>query len=201
MMNTGVQASTQKKLNVRRMAVISILSAISIVLSMIPFVGYIPLGPVKATIMHVPVIIGAVIEGPAVGAAVGLIFGLTSLFKAFTEPTITSFCFMNPIISVLPRIFIGIAAYYVYAGIHKITKRIYLSGFVAGIVGSLTNTIGVMGLIYVLYAEKYMAAIGQSGNAGKYILAICATNGLPEALVAGILTASVAVAMIRKSKK
>ena len=99
MMNAGAQASTQKKLNVRRMTVISILSAVSIVLSMIPFVGYIPLGPVKATIMHVPVIIGAVIEGPVVGAAVGLIFGLTSLFKAFTEPTITSFCFMNPIIS------------------------------------------------------------------------------------------------------
>ena len=69
--------------------------------------------------MHVPVIIGAVIEGPVVGAAVGLIFGLTSLFKAFTEPTITSFCFMNPIISVLPRVLIGIVAYYVYAGMHN----------------------------------------------------------------------------------
>ena len=52
MMNAGAQASTQKRLNVRRMAVISVLSAISIVLSMIPFVGYIPLGPVKATIMY-----------------------------------------------------------------------------------------------------------------------------------------------------
>ena len=201
MMNAGAQASTQKRLNVRRMTVISILSAVSIVLSMIPFVGYIPLGPVKATIMHVPVIIGAVIEGPVVGAAVGLIFGLTSLFKAFTEPTITSFCFMNPIISVLPRVLIGIVAYYVYTGIHKLTKRIYLSGFIAGVVGSLTNTIGVMGLIYVLYADRYMKAIGQAGNAGKYILTVCGMNGIPEAIVAGILTAAVAVAMIRKSKK
>ena len=195
MMNAGAQASTQKRLNVRRMAVISVLSAISIVLSMIPFVGYIPLGPVKATIMHVPVIIGAVIEGPVVGAAV------TSLFKAFTEPTITSFCFMNPIISVLPRILIGVVAYYVYAGIHKLTKRVYLSGFIAGVVGSLTNTIGVMGLIYVLYADRYMKAIGQAGNAGKYILAICTANGIPEAIVAGVLVSAVAVAMIRKSKK
>ena len=205
MMNAGAQASTQKKLNVRRMTVISILSAVSIVLSMIPFVGYIPLGPVKATIMHVPVIIGAVIEGPVVGAAVGLIFGLTSLFKAFTEPTITSFCrfckCFNPIISVLPRVLIGIVAYYVYTGIHKLTKRIYLSGFIAGVVGSLTNTIGVMGLIYILYADRYMKAIGQAGNAGKYILTVCGMNGIPEAIVAGILTAAVAVAMIRKSKK
>jgi len=199
MMN--VQASAQRKVNVRRMAVISVLSAISIVLSMIPFVGYIPLGPVKATIMHVPVIIGAVVEGPLVGAAVGLIFGLTSLFKAFTEPTITSFCFMNPVVSVLPRILIGVVAYYVYTLIYKISKKVYVSGFVAGVIGSLTNTIGVMGLIYIIYAEKYMQAIGQTGNAGKYILAICATNGIPEAIVAGILVAAVAVAMIRKSKK
>ena len=199
MMN--VQTSAQRKVNVRRMAVISVLSAISIVLSMIPFVGYIKLGPVDATIMHVPVIIGAVVEGPLVGAAVGLIFGLTSLFKAFTEPTITSFCFMNPIISVLPRILIGVVSYYVYKLIYKISKRVYLSGFVAGIVGSLTNTIGVMGLIYVIYADKYMQAIGQAGNAGKYILLICATNGIPEAIVAGILVAAVAVVMIRKSKK
>ncbi|MGM9531279.1 ECF transporter S component [Intestinibacter sp.] len=199
MMN--VQASAQRKVNVRRMAVISVLSAISIVLSMIPFVGYIKLGPVDATIMHVPVIIGAVVEGPLVGAAVGLIFGLTSLFKAFTEPSIASFCFMNPIISVLPRILIGVVAYYVYALMYKISKRVYLSGFVAGVLGSLTNTIGVMGLIYIIYADKYMQAIGQSGNAGKYILAICATNGIPEAIVAGILVAAVAVVMIRKSKK
>ena len=148
MMN--VQTSAQRKVNVRRMAVISVLSAISIVLSMIPFVGYIKLGPVDATIMHVPVIIGAVVEGPLVGAAVGLIFGLTSLFKAFTEPSITSFCFMNPIISVLPRILIGVVSYYVYKLIYKISKRVYLSGFVAGVLGSLTNTIGVMGLIYVI---------------------------------------------------
>ena len=199
MMN--VQTSAQRKVNVRRMAVISVLSAISIVLSMIPFVGYIKLGPVDATIMHVPVIIGAVVEGPLVGAAVGLIFGLTSLFKAFTEPSITSFCFMNPIISVLPRILIGVVSYYVYKLIYKISKRVYLSGFVAGVLGSLTNTIGVMGLIYVIYADKYMQAIGQAGNAGKYILAICATNGIPEAIVAGILVAAVAVVMIRKSKK
>ena len=199
MINTN--ASAQRRLNVRKMTVIGVLSAISIMMSMLPFIGYIPIGPTKATIMHIPVIIGAIIEGPVVGATIGLIFGLTSLWNAMTQPTITSIFFLNPLVSILPRVLIGVVAYYVYAGIHKLTKRVYLSGFVAGVVGSLTNTIGVMGLIYVLYADKYMAAIGQAGNAGKYILAICATNGVPEAIVAGILVAAVAVAMIRKSKK
>lgn len=199
MMN--VQTSTQKKLNVRKMAIISVLSAVSIMLAMIPFVGYIPLGFVDITIMHVPVIIGAVVEGPLVGAAVGLIFGLTSLFKAFTQPTLTSFCFMNPIISVFPRIFIGIFAYYAYFIAFKLCKKVYVSGFVAGVVGSLTNTIGVMGLIYIIYAQKYMEAIEVSGSAAKYILAVCATNGIPEAIVAGFLVAAVSAVMIRKSKK
>ena len=199
MMN--VQASTQRKLNVRKMAVISVLSAVSIMLSMIPFVGYIPLGFVDITIMHVPVIIGAVVEGPLVGAAVGLIFGFTSLIKAFTQPTLTSFCFMNPVISVLPRILIGVMAYYAYTLAYKLSKKVYVSGFIAGVIGSFTNTIGVMGLIYLIYAQKYMEAIGVSGSAAKYVLAVCATNGIPEAIVAGFLVAAVAAVMMRKSKK
>ena len=75
MINT--RTSVQKRLNVRKMAVIGVLSAISVMMSMIPFIGYIPIGPIKATIMHIPVIIGAIVEGPVVGAIIGLIFGLT----------------------------------------------------------------------------------------------------------------------------
>lgn len=197
MMNAQAQASTRKRLNVRRMAVISVLSAISIVLSMIPFVGYIPLGPVKATIMHVPVIIGAVIEGPVVGAAVGLIFGLTSLFKAFTEPTITSFCFMNPIISVLPRVIMGFASYYIFTGIFKSSKNKKISAMITGFLASLINTVGVLGLIYLIYGQRYVEAIGQIGSPAKIITAIAVTNGLPEAILAGVIVSSV-VTVIKK---
>ena len=93
MINTN--ASAQRRLNVRKMTVIGVLSAISIMMSMLPFIGYIPIGPTKATIMHIPVIIGAIIEGPVVGATIGLIFGLTSLWNAMTQPTITSIFFLR----------------------------------------------------------------------------------------------------------
>ena len=96
-MNSDVY--TKKRLDVRRLVVIGVLSGICIMLSITPL-GFIPIGPVNATIMHIPVIIGAVIEGPIVGLAIGLIFGLTSLIRAFTMPTVTSFLMMNPIISV-----------------------------------------------------------------------------------------------------
>lgn len=184
------------------MAVIGVLSAISIMMSMLPFIGYIPIGPTKATIMHIPVIIGAIVEGPIVGATIGLIFGCTSLWNAMTQPTVTSVFFLNPLVSVIPRIAIGIIAYYMYEGIYKVSKKVYISGFMAGLIGSLANTVGVLGMIYILYADQYLDKIGQMGaNAGKVIFTLAATNGVPEALVAGLVVSSVSVALIRKGKK
>ena len=200
MINTN--ASAQRRLNVRKMAVIGVLSAISIMMSMLPFIGYIPIGPTKATIMHIPVIIGAIIEGPVVGATIGLIFGLTSLWNAMTQPTITSIFFLNPLVSILPRVLIGVVAYYVYQGIYKISKKVYAAGFMAGLIGSLANTVGVLGMIYVLYADKYMERIGQAGaDAGKWLFTLAATNGVPEALVAALIVSAVSVSLIRKGKK
>ena len=200
MINTN--ASAQRRLNVRKMTVIGVLSAISIMMSMLPFIGYIPIGPTKATIMHIPVIIGAIIEGPVVGAMIGLIFGLTSLWNAMTQPTITSIFFLNPLVSILPRVLIGVVAYYVYQGIYKISKKVYVSGFMAGLIGSLANTAGVLGMIYVLYADKYMERIGQAGaDAGKWLFTLAATNGVPEALVAALIVSAVSVSLIRKGKK
>ena len=200
MINTN--ASAQRRLNVRKMTVIGVLSAISIMMSMLPFIGYIPIGPTKATIMHIPVIIGAIIEGPVVGATIGLIFGLTSLWNAMTQPTITSIFFLNPLVSILPRVLIGVVAYYVYQGIYKISKKVYAAGFMAGLIGSLANTVGVLGMIYVLYADKYMERIGQAGaDSGKWLFTLAATNGVPEALVAALIVSAVSVSLIRKGKK
>ena len=200
MINT--RASAQRRLNVRKMTVIGVLSAISIMMSMLPFIGYIPIGPTKATIMHIPVIIGVIIEGLVVGATIGLIFGLTSLWNAMTQPTITSIFFLNPLVSILPRVLIGVVAYYVYQGIYKISKKVYAAGFMAGLIGSLANTVGVLGMIYVLYADKYMERIGQAGaDAGKWLFTLAATNGVPEALVAALIVSAVSVSLIRKGKK
>ena len=108
-----VKSRKTKKLEVRKMAIIGVLAAISIMLSMTPL-GFIPIGPLNLTIMHIPVIIGAIIEGPLVGATVGLVFGLFSIYQNITAPTLLSPVFMNPIIAIVPRVLIGIVAYYVY---------------------------------------------------------------------------------------
>lgn len=248
----------EKVLSVRRMASIGILGAISIVLGMTPL-GFIPVGPTRATIMHIPVIIGAIVEGPIVGGVVGLIFGLFSIFQAMTNPTPVSFVFYNPIVSVLPRILIGITSYYTYTAAKKLGNKntmvvlnliwasiaLYLSYgiyqnikndhsilmilmnalliiivllvayftttklnnksldiVVATIVGTLTNTLGVLSLIYLLYAEKFVAGLGlDTSIARKTIFGIALTNGIPETIIGIIIVVSVVGALKFKEKE
>ncbi len=111
-----------EKFNVRKMAIVGILGALTAILGMTP-IGLIPVGPTKATILHIPVIIGAIMEGPVVGAFVGLIFGLFSIYSAITSPTPISFAFLNPLVSVLPRILIGITSYYVFKALKNLGSK------------------------------------------------------------------------------
>lgn len=195
-----VKSRPVKKVDVRKMAIIGVLAAISIMLSMTPL-GFIPIGPTNATIMHIPVIIGAIVEGPLVGITVGFIFGATSLLKALTMPTITSFAFVNPLVSVLPRMLIGIVAYYVYKLTIKFTKNVFVSGWITGVMGSLVNTAVVLGMIYILYGARYAEALGESASAAKtLILTLVATNGIPEAIVGGFVVSAVCVVFNKRKK-
>lgn len=123
------------KLDARNIALIGVLGGVTIFLGLTPL-GFIPIGPTAATIMHIPVIIGAIVGGPIVGAFVGLIFGLSSLFNAITKPTVVSFAFLNPLVSVVPRILIGLGTAYIYRWLNGISKdkaKILISFVWAGI--------------------------------------------------------------------
>lgn len=186
-------------LNTRQMAVVGMLSSISIFLG-ISRLGFIPLpSGVNATIMHLPVIIGAIIEGPIVGSIIGLAFGLFSMYQAFTTPTPLSFWFWNPIIALLPRILIAIAAYYTYSLFKNKYKSFGIGA--AAIVGTLTNTIGVLGLSYVFYLERISKALNIStSGVSKFIIGIGLTNGVPEAAISALITIPVVMAILKMKK-
>lgn len=156
------------RISTRKIAIAGIMSAFSILLSLIPSLGYIvvPLTPITITTMHIPVIIAAILEGPVVGGFVGLIFGLSSMYTAATifAGLPTAFVFLNPLVSVFPRILIGIAAHYAYAGMNKLTRKKGVSAVTGAIAGTLTNTIGVLGMIYLLYAQQYVDAIVKASD-------------------------------------
>ena len=170
------------KINVRKIVVTGALGALSIALFLTPF-GYIPwLAGASLTVMHIPAIIGAVLEGPVVGAIVGGIFGITALVKAATSPQgpIDVF-FVNPLISVLPRLLVGLAAWAVFKAFRG--KLTAVAAATAGVVGSLTNSVFVLGALVVFGAIP--AAV-----AGAVFVA----NSLIEAVGGAVLTMGVVAA-------
>lgn len=202
----------------RNLVLAAVFIAIIIIMAFTPF-GYIPLGFMNATIIHVPVIIGAIILGPKYGGFLGLVFGLTSLWKNTYMPNATSFVFSpfikigefggnfwSLVICLVPRILVGIAAYYVFRGVMKALnagkgkRTIALAA--AGVAGSLTNTLLVMNLIYVCFGKEYGAAAkGLTEGIYGVILGIICLNGIPEAIVAGVLTVAVTQALFQVMKK
>ena len=127
----------------RKIVVTAVLSAITIVLGLLPFGGYIPFFGISITILTIPVIIGAILEGPVVGAGIGSCSSaLTSLYQAATAPkSPLDPLFVNPFLSIVPRLFIGPVAWLVWSAL----KRYKVVGLVtAGFLGSYTNTVLVL---------------------------------------------------------
>lgn len=185
----------------RRLVIIGALGGISIFLG-ISGIGIIRLPIFSITVMHIPVIIGALLEGPIVGAAIGLIFGLFSMYQNITAPGLTSFLFWNPIIALVPRVLIGIVAYYSFKLLSSKLKNVAISASIASIFATLTNTIGVLGLTYILYLDKYAAAKEISREAvGGTLLAVGLTNGLPEAFASALIAVPIVVTMLKMKKK
>ena len=194
--------------NIRKMVIVAMLSGICLFLGLTGL-GFIPLPLFKLTILHLPVIIGAIIEGPVVGASIGLIFGLFSIYQNITAPTPMSPFFYNPLISVLPRVLIGIVSYYVYKLLRSKLKKAKLSISIAAIIGSLVNTIGVLGLIYLIYFKDYAQILIDKGTVTSNsisavttaLLTVIATNGLAEAILSAIIVTPIVIAVSKIKKK
>ena len=73
---------------------------------------------------------------------------------------------------------------------------------VAGVAGSLTNTLLVMNLIYFFFGQAYAQASGRAfGTLYAYILAVIVGSGVPEAIVAAVLTAAVCKVLVKVAKR
>ena len=167
---------------VRRVVIAGVMGAIAIFLGATRL-GFIPwFSGASLTVMHVPVIIAAVLAGPGAGLAVGLLFGVASLIQAAVAPNGPADAwFVNPLVSVIPRLAIGPVAWLVNRALAKASA---ILGLVAsGIAGSLTNTLLVLGVLG-LYGYLPWALVGT----------VAVTNGLLEAVAAAIITLAVVAA-------
>jgi uncharacterized membrane protein len=172
------------KLTVRQIVIAGLMGAIAILLgaTRLGFIGpFPPLLPVSATIMHVPAIIGGVLEGSFVGLIIGLIFGVFSWLQAPTEQPPVNLWFSNPLVSILPRLCIGVTSAYAYQALRKTNEIVALA--TAGVVGTLTNTILVVGMLIVL---GYVPA--------AVIIPAVLPNAIAEIVVATIIVVAVIAA-------
>lgn len=190
---------TKPKITTRKLTIFAMLTAITVILGFTPL-GIIPIPPVPATIMHIPVIIAAILEGPAAGVLMGLIFGLVSIVRAMTTGNLLLVAYFNPLVSVVPRIFIGITAYYSYKYLPVKNESIKIG--VSAAIGTFINTFGFLGMMYLLYAGTFAKVNNISQSLVlKTIAVIGITHGIPEIIVAVLITTSVVIAIKKVAKK
>ena len=204
----------KKKKDTRWLASVALMMAVVILLANTPF-GMIQLPVIKATTVHIPVILGAVLLGPLAGAILGATFGICSMISNTMAPTLLSFAF-SPFMSMtgLPgvlkavwisvgcRTMIGVVTGWLWILFKKMKLNVLAALPVTGFIGSMVNTVLVMGSIYVLFASQYALAKNVAIDAVWGLIMVTVTaSGIPEAIVAAVLVAVIGKVMLRFARQ
>ena len=203
----------QKKQDTRWMVSVALMAAIVIVLANTPL-GMIQLPIIKATTVHIPVIIGAILLGPKAGAILGFVFGMCSMLSNTMAPTLLSFAF-SPFLSTtgIPgalkaiwvsvgcRMLIGIAAGWLWILFSKLKANQTIALPIVGFIGSMVNTIAVMVSIYFLFAQQYAQAKEVAITAvWGLIMGTITASGIPEAVAAAVLVLALGKVLLKVFK-
>lgn len=199
----------QATVKYRDFVLLALFTAIVFVLGLTPL-GMVPLGLIKATTLHIPVIIGCLLLGPRYGAVLGFMFGLVSFLSNTMSPAALSFAFtplipvpgtpngspLSLVICFVPRILVGVVPWFVYRGLQKLMKESsrgeILSMAIAGASGAVLNTGLVMSLIYFLFRDAYASVNGIPVEAvAGVVLGVVGTNGVAETALAAVLTPAI----------
>jgi len=209
-MNLNVKDKT------KNLVLMGMFIAIMLLMTATPL-GMINLGFMRATILHIPVIIGSIVLGPKYGAALGIAFGTISVVTATMAPVPMSIVFspflpqpgtdrgslLTLIVAYVPRIFVGIFPYYVYKFVDRFSseevvraRTVRTTGLaLAAVVGSMTNTILVLNFAYLFFAQAwdYRSA---ADITYAFILGLIASAGVPEAIAAAVIVPLVCGALL-----
>ena len=199
----------RKKMDTRYMATLAMFCGILLVMGATG-IGFIPLPVIKATTMHIPVILGAILLGPAAGAVLGGIFGLCSIWANTTSPGLLAFAF-SPFMTTegLPgvlkslwialgcRIALGVIAGWLWKGMKRVLKQDYLALPVTAAIATICHTILVMGSIYLLLAQQYAQAKNVAVTAVfGLVMGTVTASGIPEAVIAAVLVTVIGKALL-----
>ncbi len=196
------------------MVTLAMLCGVLIVMGMTG-IGFIPLPLIKATTMHIPVILGAVLLGPSAGSVLGAVFGLFSIWVNTTTPGLLSFAFSpflaeDGLLGVVKslwialgcRIAFGFVSGLLWKTCKKIWKQEYIALPVCAAVSTMFHTVCVMGSIYILLTQQYAAAKNVAVTAVfGLIMGTVTASGIPEAIAASILVTVIGKTMLHMAAR
>ena len=192
------------KISVQDMVQLSVLIAILLLLELTGL-GMIKTAGLEITILMVPVIVGAIVMGPAAGAVLGGVFGCISFWECFGKSWFgTMLLGINPVFTFLvcvpTRILAGCLCGLTFKALHKLDKSNLWSFGAAGLIGALCNTVLFMSMLCLCfynteYIQGFVAALGSS-NAFLFVIAFVGVNGLVEGAVCLITGAAIAKAVM-----
>lgn len=197
------------KLDTRYMATLAMLCGVLLVMGMTG-IGFIPLPVIKATTMHIPVILGAIVLGPKAGAVLGALFGLCSIWVNTTTPGLLSFAF-SPFmttegfpgvlkslwIALGCRVLFGLIAGWLWILMKKFVKQDYAALPVTAAFSSIFHTLLVMGSIYFLLTQQYAQAKNVAVSAVfGLIMGTVTASGIPELVIAAVLVTVIGKALL-----
>ena len=180
--------SPRTKLSVQDMVQLSVLIAIMLLLELTGL-GMIKTAGLEITIMLVPVIVGAIVMGPAAGALLGGVFGLISFWECFGKSSFGVVLLgINPIYTFLvcvpTRILAGWLCGLAFKALSKVDKSRLWSFGAAGLCFYHTE-----------FIQNIVQALG-SANPFLFVIAFVGVNGLIEAIVCFFTGAVIAKAVV-----
>lgn len=184
----------------RDLVYMAVFIAIILLQSWVPTLGYISFGAISLTFIHVTVIVAVLWLGIKQGTLIGAVWGITAMIIAYMRGTpFERLVFVNPLISLLPRILMPV----VLGGLIYLMRQNKwddkLVSLIAGVIGSLLNTGFVLGAVGLFAGKEFISTV-QGANIDQLwtiIGGIIAANGVPEAILAGVMTPLIYMAMKR----
>ncbi len=166
----------KKKQKLVRLIMCALFSALIVVMTFTPYLGYITVGPIEITTLHIVVIFAAAVLGEGYGAVVGGVWGLTCIMRAFQFGIIP---FQNPMVSLVPRILVGLMAGLVFHLLSKTKCPKPVSLGISAVAGTLTNTVLVLSFLKLF--KGFEVIFGEEAKVLNTIIGtLIGTNGLLE---------------------
>ncbi|WP_159648926.1 ECF transporter S component [Erysipelothrix aquatica] len=185
-------------MKVRDITMNAMFIAITLILALVPGLGMINIGFVSITIMHIPVIIAGLVLGAKAALINATAFGVAAMFIAATRPVgVFDVLFVNPLVSVLPRIIFGLSIVVVASLMKRLTKNFVVVASVTSVVATLVHTVAVLLAMYIAATGSASPEILAAAPTSALVLigSVLLSNGIFEIIASVVIAVPTSVAL------